>query len=180
MTKGYRSNRSVEVAGYTQEVAYTSFTQQNLAANVDTVLTFSSPTGLSPNELINHLGSGVIEIVKAIPFMFKTRARLGRAGNPGVANLFLVVELDVTGSWTKIGFPVDYKLNTDNEVDVFFDLTPELFPLGTKLRIVGRISNTGANDGFLAPSTPDAGMLTDGWLAAPSYQLTVYRANDYD
>lgn len=190
MTKGYgRGGPGIHVPGFQLYTTLTSTQTINMSTNVDTPFTFDNAIGpmptvnATPSGLIYHKGAGVIRLDGTGPFFIKTRARVARSSNPGTTDFFMVLEAGnelAPGFWQKVGQSTDYKLSDSDSLDVFFDSTPIEFTKNTLLRIVGRLSTAGSNDGYITPGVPDAGMITDGWTSAPSYQVSVYTSQEFD
>lgn len=172
---------SLENQKYVTEDNFTDTTTQTGILDTPKNVLYG-PLKTSPNELVRVDADGVINILKAGPYAFKTRHRVARTGASGVSKVFQWVEISVDGgsTWTINGNPVDVQLAGADDTVNFFDFATIELPAGVKLRARFARSSTGADFGSLTPSVPSASLISAGVPTAPSAQLTVYRVQGWE
>lgn len=164
------------VSGYDAEGVFTSQDTQIGLLDTPKVITYGAG-GNSANGHITMSAGGVVTINTSGYYAFKLRSRITRTGPAGFSSTFFWAEISIDGgtTWNITGNSVDIKLDSGNEVDIFFDFSPLYFPSGVMLRNSFARNGDNVNDGNLVASAPSAALSGLGVPDSPSAQLTVYR-----
>ena len=163
-------------AGYDTEGTFLSYDLQSGIEDVPSTITFGAG-GTTTNGHVSVGASGEFEVLTDGFYAIKQRFRVGRSGAAGVSQMFFWAEVSGDGgvSWSTIGTSVDIPLDSSNETEVFFDLTPLRLLAGTKLRNRFARSSTGNDSGDLIPAVPSTALSLIGAPDAPSAQVTIYK-----
>lgn len=163
--------------GYILEDSFTSDATQNPTGNatdVPTVVSYGINKD-SPRGLISYV-DGEFIINKSGYYGIKSRLRVARDSNPGICIVFLWAEIstDSGSTWSILGNSADIKLNTSDELTIFFDFAPIYIKKGVRLRSMFARDSSENNSGSLIAGIPSTALSNYGLTTSPSAQLTFY------